>query len=360
MKKQSKKPSGFNLQLKPVGSFCNLKCKYCYVEPFKEGRRFQVMGDNILERTISNFLKNTSVPIITWHGGEPTLAGLEFFQRAIEFMNSYRQPGQTVRNVLQTNATLITPQFAGFLKETEFEVSVSLDGPQNVHGIHRVNYAGKNSFPDVIRGIENLRQAGLDPSVIATVTQETLPFAVEVFDFLVQNGFRRIKYSPVYDSASDQFSISSEKWYTYLLTVFNRWFELGNPDISVRELDEVIAWLDKETVALCSSENSCFNWVSVDPNGQLYPCEYLRSFYGYGNIETISLQDIPETENYQRFLKIVKAPPEKCKQCEFYSLCGNGCPATRVENGLLTPSGVYVYCEQRQKLFGVVKQAFEA
>jgi radical SAM protein with 4Fe4S-binding SPASM domain len=72
----------------------------------------------------------------------------------------------------------------------------------------------------------------------------------------------------------------------------------------------------------------------------------------------MELADITQTEAYRQFTAQFLTPPPQCQACEFFALCGNGCPATRVENGVLTPTGVYVYCEQRRKLYNVVKDVF--
>ena len=346
------------VQIKPVGSFCNLKCDYCYVEKFKK-ERMVVMSDAILERTISDCIESSNTPTITWHGGEPTLAGLSFFERAAKYTKKY-VGDKTIRNVIQTNATTITPRLAKFFKENLYEVGVSIDGPQTIHGIHRKTPVRTNSFERVMRGLDLLRNFGNNPLVIATVTRETLPYATEVFDFLVSLGFKTIKYSPVFDANDDIFSIGNEDWYLYLKRVFERWVELEDSAISVREIDEIIAWLENKSINFCSSTRTCSNWVSVDPRGEIYPCEYFRSEFSYGNIENLRLKDIPNTQQHNYFCRLFNAVPAKCKGCDFFNLCGNGCPATRVSlNGKTDPNGVYVYCEQRKELYRLIKNTFD-
>lgn len=348
----------FSVQLKPVGSSCNIKCSYCYVEPFKS-HNIKVMDYQTLEHTIIKCLESSDAPTFSWHGGEPLLAGIDFLKKAMGLMKKHRRNKQRIRNMIQTNAMLIMPETAKFLKRHRFGVSVSLDGPENIHGKHRVDRSGKNTFDAVMRGISNLRDAKVQPSVICTVTQDTLPFAAEVFHFLVSIGFKKIKYSPVFDSTCDNFSISNDEWYSYLQTVFDEWFALEDPDIQVRELDEVILWLTGEKLSLCSSDQSCLSWISIDPDGNMYPCEYLRSKYSYGNIRHEDFLDIHKTSEYKGFCKTFKAIPPKCKKCEFHPFCGNGCPATRMANGIMSAKGVYVYCEERKMLYNAIKHAFE-
>lgn len=317
------------------------------------------MSETVLERTIKCCVSSSEHPIFTWHGGEPTLAGLAFFKKALDLMGQYRRPGQVITNAIQTNATRIDSGFAAFFKERSFLVGVSLDGPEKVHGAHRLNSAHRNSYSGVMKGVETLRKAGVAPSVICTVTRDTLDKAEEVFRFLLAQGFTNIKYSPVYDSTGDRFNIGHDEWFSYLRTVFDIWFENGDPQIEVRELDEVIVWLSNETLPLCSSERSCLRWVSVDPNGELYPCEYLKTNRPYGNILEMGFEDISNTPAYQRFREDFLTPPQQCQECQFYPLCGNGCPATRTVNGVVSPRGVYVYCQERRELYNYIKEHFD-
>lgn len=343
---------GFSLQLKPVGSDCNIGCDYCYVKPFQK-KQFNPMSQDVLEKAIAECVTGSDYPIITWHGGEPTLAGLKFFKRAVELSAS-----KQARNILQTNATLIDPEFAAFLKQNNFEVSVSLDGPEHVHGIHR-KCLGHNTYLDVMRGVSNLRTAGIEPSISATVTKETLPYAEETFDFLAGEGFKHLKFNAVYDAVSDCFSIPPTDWLAFLKRIFDRWVAYNDPSIVIREMDEVIFWMSGTNLPLCSDDKTCLNWVSVDPNGELYPCEYLRSKFAYGNIGQMSLADIRATEEYQRLQSVFGDYPQKCRDCEFLPLCGNGCPATRIRDGKLSQNGLYVYCEERLGLYTYIKAVFD-
>ena len=348
----------FSLQLKPVGSDCNLKCSYCYAEPFKTGR-VVLMGREVLEKAISECLRQNKNPSITWHGGEPTLAGIDFFNQSQELIDYYRQPNQKVTQILQTNATLITSQLAQFFADKDFEIGVSLDGPEEINDINRRDYGEKGSFSRIMVGVKTLRQAGVEPSVIVTVDASTLPYARNVMGFLIGQDFTRIKFSPVYDPGRDRFNISSDQWFEYLDTVFDVWMENGDPEISISELDEVIAWLEPDKAyPMCSSNHTCINWVSIDPDGTMYPCSYFRSD-AYGNILSIPLEDVVKTVGYLHFRKVFTTLPIGCQQCRFKKVCGNGCSATRVnQQGLIDPSGTYVYCNERKRLFQKIQKAF--
>lgn len=348
----------FSVQLKPVGSACNLRCKYCYARPHLISDN--IMSEEVLECVVRKTLKNSPQPTFSWHGGEPTLVGVNFLNAFVDFVEKYRLDGQKVRNLIQTNATKITPELAEIFQKYNFGVSISLDGPEYIHGINRLFWDSRNSFSSTMEGIELLRDYGVDPSVICTVSLKTLPFASEVFDFLVSQGFKRIKYSPVFDSVNDEFSITNEEWYNYLKIVFHKWFDLGDSSVQVRDLDEVIMWLSRNTFNLCSVNRTCLCWVSINPKGEIYPCEYLKNKFYYGNILHINFSDIPNTAAFQRFQKIYEKVPSKCQRCEFYRVCGNGCPVTRVKDGKVALDGVYAFCEERKCLFYEIQRVFDS
>ena len=134
------------------------------------------------------------------------------------------------------------------------------------------------------------------------------------------------------------------------------WMENQDTEIKVREIDEVLEWFSDETINTCSSTNSCINWMSIDEEGNIYPCEYLRATESYGNVKYIPLCKVFETDAYKRFVSKVMYVPEECKNCTFYDKCGNGCPATRIKDNNLVFDGKYVYCEQRCKLYAYLAE----
>ncbi|HCJ67223.1 MAG TPA: hypothetical protein DHV62_07875 [Elusimicrobia bacterium] len=348
----------FSVQLKPVGNACNLRCNYCYAKSHLATGK--IMSDEILEATIKKIIKqNYRYPTFSWHGGEPTLIGYEFFEFAVQLMEKYRRHKQTVYNLIQTNATRINPELAELFSENNFGVSISLDGSENIHGKNRKFINGTNSFTEVIKGVENLQEYNIEPLVICTVSKDNLPYVTETFDFLISQGFRKIKYSPVFDSLTDNFSITSDEWFEYLKKVFYRWFEIGDPEIQVRELDEVIVWLSNTSLNLCSSNKTCLNWISINPDGEIYPCEYLKEQYRYGNIIEVELNTIISSPQFLEFRRVFANNPTECQKCEFLKLCGNGCPTTRIKNNQISSDGVYAFCGQRKKLFYEIKKTFD-
>jgi uncharacterized protein len=150
----------FGIQIKPIGNNCNLRCKYCYAAPFAKPK-IKTIPLDILETAIRKTFEFQNDIFFTWHGGEPMVPGLDFYESVVEIMNKYKTPKHIVRNMIQTNATLITPEFADFFVKNNFIPSVSIDGPEYIHNKNRIKFGGDGSFDMVMAGVKNLRNVGM-------------------------------------------------------------------------------------------------------------------------------------------------------------------------------------------------------
>ena len=299
-----------SLQLRVTGNYCNLACRYCSYG--KHTARI-IMSDDILDSAIRKLLAhNDQLAMCCWHGGEPTLAGIEFFERAVEKQQQYAPAHFCVVNQIQTNGTLITPDFATFFRTHRFGVGVSIDGPASVHNAMRRDKGDNSTHKRAVRGIELLQEAHVQPSVIATVSRATLPFARETFHFLVSLGIRQISYSPVFDSPTGEYpSITNNEWFIYLRTVFHEWCSIGDARIQIRELNEVIAWMANVNHHCCNSLGTCAHWLVIDHDGEIYPCEKLNMSVRYGNIATETFNDVIASATHREFRLVNETPPSR-------------------------------------------------
>src|SRR6187399_1535995 len=130
-------PTPFHLLAKPTGAICNLDCKYCFFlskEMLYPGSRFR-MADGLLEQYVKQVIEGQRVQeiVIAWQGGEPSLMGLDFFRRSIEYEKTYLPQGKTILNTIQTNGTLLDDEWCEFFKANNFLVGLSLDGTREMH-----------------------------------------------------------------------------------------------------------------------------------------------------------------------------------------------------------------------------------
>jgi uncharacterized protein len=318
------------------------------------------MSDEVLRETTRKVLEhNSGGGVFCWHGGEPALAGLDFFERAVELQSQYGDPSEIV-NEIQTNGSRVTPSLAKFFRDNRFSVGVSLDGPEFVHDAIRLKKNGGGTYKDVVRGIDVLRDAGVTPSVIATVGRNSLAYPKEILHHLVGLGFETIHFSVVFSSIPDQgLAITNDEWYGFLREVFHEWCAIGDPDIEIRELTEVIAWLSGSADPCCTSLGTCAHWFVIDYNGDILPCEMFGHEWCYGNILKDTFADVLQTPQHRQLIQFRSRKPEKCVECEFVNVCDNGCTKMRLLDGVPNPLGIYAYCEQRLALFQEVKITFE-
>ena len=181
-------PPAFHLLAKPTGALCNLDCAYCFFldkEVFYPGSNFR-MSEPLLEQYIRQLIEShqTDSVNIAWQGGEPTLMGLDFYRRTMAVVETYRRPGMTFLHTMQTNGTLLDDEWAAFLKEHEFLMGISIDGPRPLHDIYRVDKGGKPTFDKVMRGLRLLQQHGVDYNVLTTVNRVNGDYPLEVYRFL--------------------------------------------------------------------------------------------------------------------------------------------------------------------------------
>jgi uncharacterized protein len=170
----------FSLMLKPVGSRCNLNCSYCYY--LKQSSVSDVMDIQILKRAIEETVLLNDTPEISfcWHGGEPLMAGIDFFIKAVEIQNEavekkvrngFKKP--IIINTIQTNGTLINRNWCRFFSENNFLVGISIDGPEEIHNYYRVNRAGERLYEKVIEGLELLRDNDVEFNALCTINSKS-------------------------------------------------------------------------------------------------------------------------------------------------------------------------------------------
>lgn len=337
-----------SIQAKIVGDFCNLRCTYCRDRDFDQNGK-RIMSQQVLQALIDTL---AHLPYqsqrMHWLGGEPTLAGLDFFQEVIRLQQS-KVSKQWV-NTIQTNATLINREWAEFLRATGFKVGVSIDGTSQTHDADRINLVGQGSYAKAMAGVHALRDAGIQPSVICVVTKRNVHLGAQMLRSLVESGFTSIAFNAFYNTATDlsrdPFAVSDPAWTCFLKDIFEEWVTLDRPDVRVRELDNMLAWTRGKVAKSCVFRGTCSNWMLVDFDGKAYPCERLgRSAY-FGNVTSVtSFGELLTAPAYREFATQTLRIPDKCQTCPMRSFCHNGCVAHRIEDGNSSPH--YAYCGSR-------------
>ncbi len=322
--------------VKPVSADCNLSCTYCFYSPkarlYPEAKIHR-MSDRVLRELIAQAIAVSPERIsFCWQGGEPTLAGLEFYRRAVEYQELFRAPGQVVENSLQTNGILIDEEWARFLSRHRFLVGVSLDGPRELHDYYRRDRSGRGSYDRVMRGISYLRRFGVEFNILVLLNDRNVKRPRDLYRFLLGQGFRYLQFIPCVEKDPGSgdiasYSITPEQYGRFLCELFDEWTRKGVPDVYIRDFDDILISYVTGVTPSCVFSEECGRYVVVEYNGDVYPCDfYVEPGWLLGNIMERPLDEILQTEKFRRFRSRKARLAERCRGCRWLQYCHGGCP----------------------------------
>ena len=336
---------------KPTGAICNLECSYCFYldkESLYPGDHFR-MGDVVLENYIRQVIEaqTASVVTIAWQGGEPTLMGLRFFERAVEIARRYVRPGQRLQHTMQTNATLLTEDWARFLAGHEFLVGVSIDGPPALHDAYRVDKRGRPTYARAARGLELLRSHGVEYNILCTVHAANADAPREVYRFLRDDcGASFIQFIPIVEHvptddepwAVSERSVTAGGWGSFLTGVFDEWVVRDVGKVFVQSFDAALASFAGAPPGICVFAETCGDAVALEHNGDVYSCDhFVDAEHLLGNICATHLVELVGSSK-QRSFGMAKRDtlPSYCLGCDVLFACFGECPKNRF---ITTPDG---------------------
>lgn len=344
--------------IKPAGADCNLQCSYCFYLDKKElylPKKSHRMSEKTLETMIKKMMSGGDREIsFAWQGGEPTLMGLPFYQKAVDLQQIYGK-GQTVGNSLQTNGLLINDRWIKFLKKYNFLVGLSLDGPEHVHDHYRRDTRGNGSWKKVDRIAKKLLEEGVAVNALSTVTDYSAGFIDETYAYLKRLGFEYLQFIPVLERDSDQaapFSVKPEPYGTFLCRLFDRWhddFTEGKAP-SIRFFEAVFFSYVGKQPPMCTLLEECGNYLVAEHNGDIYTCDfYVAELWKLGNIQSDSLKNLLNSQKQNKFGRRKSALPSECARCNWKRYCRGGCPKDR-ENNPAT-NGSNHFCQSYKMFF---------
>jgi uncharacterized protein len=314
----------------------------------------------VLERAIQDACASASRIKFLWHGGEPMLAGMSFYEKALEFQARYRLPGQAISNHIQTNATLINGRWAEFFAHYHFRVSTSIDGPSGIHDAYRANKAGQGSFDDVVRGIRRLQALGERVGVIITLTKVSVAYPDEIFQTILELGEGGYEINVCSDTTAGTEDIrpSTEEAIACLSRIFDLWFGLDNPAFRIRLFMNTLRALRGGLPNDCAFRyNRCRDFVAIDESGDIYPCaRFLKEAKVYmGNVLSDGLQNTLKSQAATQLYDCIAKVKEECLSCEWIEACGGGCAYQRwLHRGQFDDP--FPLCQVRKGIFAHVRK----
>lgn len=379
-------PPGFHLLAKPSGSTCNIDCTYCFflskeaLYPNDKSR----MSASTLEAYIRQLLESHRVPDVTvaWQGGEPTLMKLEFFQHAVELVEKYRRPEQTVKHTFQTNGLLLDDDWCRFFKQHDFLVGLSVDGPRELHDTYRLDRRGKGTFDLVMKGWQALRRHEVDFNILCTVNAANQHHGRAVYRFFRDElGAKWIQFIPIVERATEQtISIANKGWsevpgqkrllYTqtgnlvtertvgpeqygsFLIDVFEEWVRRDVGQVYVQLFDVTLeAFFGRHM--LCIHAPTCGYGPALEHNGDLYSCDhFVEPKHLLGNIHKTHMLTMVASPEQRKFGQDKRdSLTRQCQDCKVRNWCNGGCPKDRFVLSKDGEPGQNYLCAGLEKFF---------
>ncbi len=328
--------------IKPASGSCNLRCEYCFYYDTMSKREQASYGFMTLEtleaviRRVLNYAEGHCT--IAYQGGEPTLCGLEFFEKSMEFQKKYNKNHVRIENALQTNGYCLDRKWADFFRENHFLVGVSLDGGPKLHDRYRRTPSGKGSFFQVMEHVELLKKARVDFNILSVVNGTTAPQIRKTYEFYRKNHLDYLQFIACLDPMDEkpggrEYSLTPEAYGRFLIELFDLWYQdlLAGRQPYIRQFENYIGILLGQVPESCDMRGVCGLQYVVEADGSVYPCDfYVLDRYRLGNLNTDSIEAIDEARTRTGFIEDSQAKEEGCPDCRYYGLCRGGCRRTRL------------------------------
>ncbi len=323
--------------IKPVSADCNLACRYCFYSPkaalYPETSRHR-MSDAVLQELIGQTLATGEPTSFCWQGGEPTLAGLDFYRQAVELQHEMAAPGQQVVNSLQTNAIVIDQEWAAFLAQNQFLVGVSLDGSAKMHNRYRTFLNGAGSHNRVMAAIQVLRQYQAEFNILVLLTPANVDEPQLLAEFFLSHDLTYLQFIPCVETTQDRsavadFSLDARQYGHFLCEMFDLW--VAKPgSLYVRLFDEFLITYAEGTIPSCTFKDSCSDYFVCEHNGDIYPCDFFCDpEWLLGNIMDQPLSQLLSSPRRREFAARKAQYSQQCQECGWLEICHGACPKYR-------------------------------
>lgn len=364
------------IMLKPVGASCNLRCEYCYYlekANLYKNTPTRILTEELLERFTKEYInaQTTNEVLFTWHGGETMMRPLSFFKKAVELQRKYAN-GRRISNTIQTNGTLLTDEWCEFLRENNWLVGVSIDGPQEFHDEYRRTARNGPSWSKVMKGIKQLQKHHVEWNAMAVVNDFNADYPLDFYHFFKEIGCQFIQISPIVEriiqhkdgrhlaTLTDEeelpiadFSVTPEQWGDFLCTIFDEWVRNDVGQTYVEIFDCILANWVGQTPGICVYAKECGHAGVMEFNGDVYSCDhFVFPEYKLGNVKGKTLIDMLYGEKQRQFSKLKHASlPLQCRECEWEFACHGECPKNRFIKDKYGNPGLNYLCKGYKKLF---------
>lgn len=329
-----------NYLIKPVSGACNMRCAYCFYTDETKNRAVPCAG-KMSDETINLLLRRTFAEIesggcitFAFQGGEPTLAGLAFYQTFTRSVQSQCPPGVQVEYAIQTNGLLIDEEWAAFFAKEHFLVGLSLDGCKELHDLNRRTEKNGDTWERVTHTLRVLQEHGVLVNALCVVTGSHARKPQKIYTKLKKLGVDHMQFiacmEPIGAARGDAaFALSPQAYGNFLCSLFDLWYRdwmLGE-SVSIRLFEDYVHLLLRDGATTCSACGQCGGYFVVEADGSVYPCDfYCLDIWKLGSLQENTLTELLAGETMKRFRTRTAVKPPECSTCRLRPLCNAGCP----------------------------------
>lgn len=325
------------IMIKPASGLCNMRCTYCFYEDEMKNREqgsYGIMTEETLENVIRKTLSFAQRECtIMYQGGEPTLAGLDFFRKSIELQKKYNVNQVKIWNALQTNGYNVNDEWCNFFAENSFLIGLSVDGIKATHDAYRRDRSGQDTYFRILETAKRFREHRVEFNILTVVNNKTAPKIRKIYEQYRKQEFKYQQYiaclEPVQkQSGGLEYSLKPEVYGQFLIDLFELWeldLEKGVQPY-IRQFENWIAVLMGKEPEACDQRGICGIQNIVEADGSVYPCDfYVLDDYCIGNLNHNSMEEIYDNRKQIHFLEDSNNHSEKCRSCKYYHICRGGC-----------------------------------
>lgn len=366
------------VMLKPAGSLCNLRCRYCYY--LEKANLYghsagHIISDALLEKFIKEYIEAQTTPevLFTWHGGETLMRPVSFYRRALELEKKYAK-GRRISNSIQTNGTLLNDEWCEFFRENDFLVGVSIDGPREFHDEYRRTATGRPTFHKVMQGINLLNKHGVEWNALAVVNDFNADYPLEFYRFFKDIHCRYIQFTPIVERIVHRddgltfapgmqeggevtdFSVTPEQWGNFICTIFDEWVKQDVGQYFIQLFDATLANWVGVVPGVCTLAEECGHAGVMEFNGDVYSCDhFVYPEHRLGNLHDHTIIEMMYSDRQREFAKMKRQLlPRQCKECPFRFACHGECPKNRFTHDRYGEPGLNYLCEGYRRFFSHV------
>ncbi len=319
------------LLIKPAAGLCNMNCGYCFYRAASEGRENRVMTTGTVDALIQKIREyQPSALSVMFQGGEPTLAGIEYYRYFIDRVRT--NLSVPVQYALQTNGLLLDEEYAAFFKKYGFLIGVSLDGNRKTNDRYRRDRNGGGVLPQILNAVSVLKKYNVDFNILSVIDDENAGDIVSTWNYFKKHGFDYLQFIPYVDEGNGV-SLSVEAYGDFLKKSFDLWYDdyMRGKYVSVRHIDNYIGILLGRPPENCAMCGVCGSYFVAEANGDLYPCDfYCKDPYKLGSI--FDPEPFAINETHRRFIAASEVIHAHCAGCRYYALCRGGCRRDRTDH----------------------------